>query len=122
MGTWLPRALGVVTAAYGTAVAIKPDVLARPIGLTDGSRTAPGIAVVCRAVGARDLVSGMCMATARSTPALRNAITVRVAADVGDALVFGTHLPNKDVRGKASAIALSWGVVCGLSALALRRR
>lgn len=122
MSTWLPRALGAATAAYGTAVAVKPELLARPTGLTEDGRTPPGTVVLCRAVGVRDLISGVSIAAARSTPGLRGALAARVAADVGDAAVLGAALPDRDARTKAAAVALSWGTLCGLSALAPRRR
>lgn len=80
MSTWLPRALGAATAAYGTAVAVKPELLARPTGLTEDGRTPPGTVVLCRAVGVRDLISGVSIAAARSTPGLRGALAARVAA------------------------------------------
>lgn len=122
MSTWFPRLLGAATAAYGTAVAVRPDFLARPAGLTDDGATPPDVAVLCRIVGVRDLVSGAAMATVSSTGALRTAIAVRAVSDLGDAAVMGTSLPDRDARRKTAAVALSWGVLCGLSASALRRR
>lgn len=122
MSTWFPRLLGAATAAYGTAVTLKPGLLAGPAGLTENATTPPGTAVACRAVGIRDLISGAAMTAVTSPAALRTAIAIRVASDLGDAAVLGTSLPDRQARRKNSAIALSWGLLCGLSATTLKHR
>ncbi|WP_433868865.1 hypothetical protein [Saccharopolyspora sp. CA-218241] len=61
----LPRVLGALTAAYGAGVLVRPALLAGPCELTDERGATPaGIASLARAVGARDLVSGIAMVTA----------------------------------------------------------
>jgi hypothetical protein len=122
MSTWFPRLLGAATAAYGTAVTINPGFLAGPAGLAENGTTPRGTAVACRAVGIRDLISGAAMTGAKSPAALRTAIAIRAASDLGDAAVLGTSLPDKQARRRVGAVALSWGLLCGLSAATLKRR
>lgn len=122
MSTWLPRLLGVVTAAYGAAATTNPDFLIRPAGLDQDGPTPPGTALACRAVGVRDLVSGVAMTAATTPAALRTAIAIRVASDLGDAAVLGTRLPDSQARRRTGAMALSWGLLCGLSAATVNRR
>lgn len=119
--TWFPRLLGVATVAYGAAIAVRPTLLAAPCGLTgEDGRVSREVDVLCRGIGARDVVSGLAMMTAREKPALRQAIAVRVASDVGDASVFGTLLPDSGARVKAAAAATGWATLCALSALSVR--
>lgn len=123
--TLLPRALGVLTAAYGAAVLVRPAVLAKPGGLVggggDGEESDAGTAVLVRAIGARDLASGLAMACAPRGAALRWAIGVRVAAELADAVGFGLALPDEHARRKAAVVAGAWGAACAASALTLGR-
>lgn len=120
---WFPRTLGVATAVFGVAVTARPKLLATPLGLSDEQGKAScEVTTLCRAIGVRDVVSGVAMASARSTPALRQAIALRVASDVGDAHVFGILLRDAGARGKAIAGAGAWAGICALSALATRER
>ena len=117
--TWLPRALGVATAAYGAAVAAKPVLLLRPSGmLRDNGADQEAIV---RTLGVRDLASGLAMAFAPSRKALRTAIAVRVTSDLGDLVVLGQALRDRPERGKVMAIAGGWGALCALSALMVRK-
>lgn len=119
--TWFPRLLGAATTAYGAAIALRPALLAAPCGLTDTDGRTPGeVAVLCRGIGTRDVVSGLAMTMARDTPALRQAIAVRVASDAGDAALFGTLLPDSRARSKAACVAGGWAALCALSALTVR--
>ncbi|WP_018686874.1 hypothetical protein [Actinokineospora enzanensis] len=116
--TWIPRALGLATAAYGAAVAVRPAVLAKPAGLvTMYGEPARGVAVLSRSIGARDLATGLAMVFAPAGAPLRAAIAVRVAGDVADAVGFGTGLPDVAARRKSAVVAGGWAVLCALSAL-----
>ena len=120
--TWLPRLLGVATAGYGGAVLVRPDLLLDPTGLADRHPDDPGLATLARLVAARDLASGLAMAGASGPRALRTAIGARVASDVADTVLLALALRDDPRRTKAVAVAAGWGVLCGLSALAVRRR
>jgi hypothetical protein len=113
--SWFPRVLGAATAAYSAAVVAKPEVLTTPTGLGDTVATH----ALSRAVGARDLVSGLAVALAPAGTPLRLALLVRVAMDLGDA-ALGLAAPDKAIRTKVVAIALGWAAVNALALLATR--
>ncbi|WP_246107067.1 hypothetical protein [Pseudonocardia kunmingensis] len=116
---YLPRILGVLTAAYSVAIAVRPVLLARPCGLTrgpDGEDVDAGVRVLVGGIGARDAAIGTAMVLAPRGPALRVALAARVVSDAADALVFGTQLPARDRRPKVVAFALFWAALCALSA------
>ncbi|SES37486.1 hypothetical protein [Actinokineospora terrae] len=120
--TWIPRALGLATAAYGAAVTIRPALMAKPTGLvTLTGEPARGVAVLTRSIGVRDVATGLAMAVAPAGTALRTAIAVRVSADIADAVGFGTGLPDADARRKSALVAGIWAGLCALSALAAGR-
>jgi hypothetical protein len=117
--SWIPRALGVATAGYSVAIIANPSLFAKPTKLqADGAPLPTATAIGVRALGGRDLASGLAMAFAPSGKALRTAIAVRVGADLADLVVLGTSLPDKQARAKAVGVAALWGTLCGLSYLA----
>lgn len=120
--TWLPRALGLATAAYGAAITARPALLLKPSGMLRGGRPEPEQAAFVRTLGVRDLASGLAMAFAPGRKALRTAIAVRVASDAGDLVVLGLALRGRPERPKVMAVAGGWGVLCALSTLATRKR
>ncbi|MFC0431971.1 hypothetical protein [Kutzneria buriramensis] len=118
---FLPRLLGALTAAYGVGLIARPQLLAEPCGLVDADgRLSDGVAVLSRALGARDAVSGLAMAVAPAGPALRLAIAVRVGCDLADAVGLGLTLPSRRARQKAATVAGLWGALCAASALTVR--
>lgn len=117
--TWIPRVLGVATAGYSVAIIANPSLFARPTGLQgDGAPLPTATAIGVRALGGRDLASGLAMALAPAGRALKTAVAVRVGADVADLAVLGTSLPEPQYRAKAAGVAAVWGTLCGLSYLA----
>lgn len=117
--SWIPRALGVATAGYSVAIIANPSLFAKPTKLqADGAPLPTATAVGVRALGGRDLASGLAMAFAPTGKALRTAIAVRVGADLADLVVLGTSLPDKQARAQAVGVAALWGTLCGLSYLA----
>lgn len=119
--TWLPRTLGVLTAAYGLSTLVRPAIFAKPAGLSGSEPPAP-VGILVRAVGVRDLANGVAMAAAPAGPALQLAIAARIAGDVGDAVTFALS-PNEDpqARRKAIGVGLGWGALNVLGLLAARR-
>lgn len=112
MWVGLLRAVGVGTAVYGAAVAARPGMMARPSGLVDEEgRTEEHTAVALRPLGWRDAASGVAMALAPSGPVMVAATGMRVAADVGDAVLLGQTLPDPRRRRLAVAVALGWGAL-----------
>ncbi|MEU1708749.1 hypothetical protein ABZ478_25895 [Streptomyces sp. NPDC005706] len=112
MRTGLLRIIGAATLAYGAATAYRPDLLARPCGLVDrDGDVGPHTAAVLRPLAVRDAVSGLAMAVAPRGPALVTASAVRIASDVGDAVLFGTALPGRFRRAGAVVTALGWAAL-----------
>lgn len=110
------RAVGAATALYGLVVTARPELLARPSGLTDHKgEVAEHTATSLRPLALRDVVSGAAMAVAPTGSALRAAAAVRLAADFGDAVLLGVTLPTER-RAKAVAVSVGWGslTVAGL--------
>jgi hypothetical protein len=117
--TWFPRLLGVATAAYSVAIIAKPDLFLKPTGLLGESATPNDEQkVLTRAIGGRDLATGVAMAVAPAGNPLRTAIAVRVGADVVDLVALGSGLPDQESREKATLVAAAWGALCALSLLA----
>ncbi|WP_327250279.1 hypothetical protein [Streptomyces sp. NBC_01244] len=110
MRTTAARVMGAATLGYGVAVACRPEVLARPCGLAERGSSS---ALLIRALGARDAVIGAAMLAAPEGGGLRTAVLCRVAIDAGDALLFGTLLPQRTGRAKAASAALVWAALCG---------
>ncbi|MFE1752935.1 hypothetical protein [Streptomyces anandii] len=117
--TELLRTVGAATAAYGIAVACRPDWLARPTGLADPEGgTGPHTAMVLRPLAWRDAASGLAMLVAPAGPALATAAAVRIASDVGDAVLLGTTLPSRIRRVGTVVTALSWAALTLMALLA----
>ncbi|MFG2285605.1 hypothetical protein ACGFOU_06010 [Streptomyces sp. NPDC048595] len=123
MKVGLLRAVGVATAVYGAAVTAVPDLLARPSGLVDGEgRTERATRISLRPLAWREVASGLSLALAPEGPALRTAAYMRIAADLGDAVLVGATLPGRDRRVKAAAVSVGWGALSVAGLLAGGRR
>jgi hypothetical protein len=113
--SWIPRVLGAATAAYSVAIIAKPELFARPTKLVSEREEIPrGTAIGIRALGGRDLASGLAMVFAPVGTPLRTAVAVRVASDVVDLVLLGTSLPDRQARTTAAAAAGGWGALCAL--------
>ncbi|NLU69496.1 hypothetical protein [Streptomyces sp. HNM0574] len=123
-GTALLRAVGAATTLYGLTVTARPELLARPSGLTDagGRRVAEATRVSLRPLAWRDAASGLALLLAPEGPALRTAARVRIAADLGDAVLLGATLPGRGRRAGAVAVSLGWGALSVAGLLADRPR
>ena len=116
-----PRILGGLTAAYGAYTLGRPDSLMGAAGLlTDDLAQSHRRRRMARAIGARDLVSGVSMVLAPLGAPLRAAIVARVACDLGDAVGFGITVPRRS-RVKVVAVAGGWGLLCAASFSAAER-
>ena len=114
--SWIPRALGLATAAYSIAIIAKPALFAGPTGLQKGDGPLPtGTTIGIRALGGRDLACGLAMALAPAGDPLRTAVAVRVGSDVVDLVLLGTSLPDPAGRKKAVGVAALWGALCAAS-------
>jgi hypothetical protein len=113
----LPRLLGAATVAYGVAIFAKPTLLLKPSGMPQNAH----LDTFVRTLAVRDMASGVAMAAAPSRKAMRVAIGVRVASDLGDMAVLGRAMAGRPEQKKIVAVAGGWGLLCALSALATRR-
>lgn len=106
------RAVGALTVAYSVAVLIAPKVLAKPCGLTGplGGVSAP-VALLVRAVAARDVVLGTRMLLAPAGPQLQAASLARAAADASDAVLFGIALDGAARKAKVVGFAAGWAAL-----------
>lgn len=113
--SWFPRALGVATAAYSVAIIAKPELFARPTKLArNREELSRGTLIGIRALGGRDLASGLAMAFAPEGQPLRTAVAVRVGSDLVDLVLLGTSLPDREARTKAVSVAGAWGALCAV--------
>jgi hypothetical protein len=112
----IPRVLGAITAGYSIVIIARPEVLARPCGLTqpDGAAAAD-VRTLVGGIGVRDVAIGMAMVLAPRGPALRAAVAARVFSDAADAVVFGSRLPDSGRRSRIATFALFCAAVCALS-------
>jgi hypothetical protein len=109
MHVGLLRTVGAATAAYGVAVTTLPALLARPSGLVDTrGGTTPHTRTALRPLAWRDAASGAAMLLAPAGGALRTAALLRIAADLGDAVLLGATLPGRATRRKAVAVSVGW--------------
>ncbi|MFE6720159.1 hypothetical protein ACFVDU_21590 [Streptomyces albidoflavus] len=122
MHTPLLRAVGAATAVYGALVTARPDLLAKPSGLTTPDGDVPRDTEIClRPLVWRDLAVGIAMATAPEGPALRTATAVRIASDLGDALLLGPTL-DREYRPKVLAVSVGWAALSVIGLYARRGR
>ncbi|MGJ0119712.1 hypothetical protein ACQ7HM_10940 [Williamsia sp. MIQD14] len=115
-----PRVLGAITAAYSAALLVRPSLLARPCGFAPGTAVPRSVATLIRGIAVRDLAGGVAMVAAPPGAPLTAAIGVRVASDLGDAVVFGAGLTGTRAP-KIAGFAAMWGALCAASTLVGRR-
>jgi hypothetical protein len=113
MASPLSRALSSATAAYGVYA------LARPAHLWQGLQAEQhraGLELLARTFGVRDLAISSLGLFGRSDRAVRTAMALRIAMDLGDCALLATWTDDEDVRKKVLAVTLGWA---SLNALAL---
>ncbi|MGK4578538.1 hypothetical protein [Kitasatospora sp. HPMI-4] len=111
MNRSLLRTTGAATAVYGIAVALRPELLARPSGLAGPGGVAPEVAASLRPLGLRDAACGAAMALAPDDRSLRTATLLRIVADFGDAALLSRTLPTARHRRAALAVSVGWGAL-----------
>lgn len=114
----LTRLLGLATAGYGAAIIIRPELLARPCGLAgEHDQVSSKEALLIGAIGLRDLASGAAMLLAPPGRPRQIAVGVRVLSDTGDAVLFGTRLPDRGKRRFVATFAMGFAALCAASTL-----
>lgn len=103
------RALGVATTAYGTLVLIRPQAMTKPARLTPTTGTRRFV----RALGVRDVASGLAMIATADRPEAGLAVAARVLADASDVLVFSVICP-RGAKLKSAGVAGVYGLLNAL--------
>ena len=93
----LSRVLGVSTIAFGALEFAKPDLWAKPTGITGPS---PAMRTWHQTLGARDVVSGLAMALAPAGPALRAATLFRIVSDSHRRAGLRPQRPGRPAQGQ----------------------
>ena len=110
----LSRLLSTATAAYGGYALTQPAHLWQVLRADRKERA--GLELLARTYGVRDLaISGLAV-FGRRPGAVRTAMLLRIAMDLGDCAVLTARTDDTEVRQKVAAITLGWA---GLNALAL---
>jgi hypothetical protein len=110
----LSRLLSTATAAYGGYALAQPAHLWQALGADRKNRE--GLELLARTYGVRDLAISSLGVFGRSERTVRAAMLLRIAMDLGDAVLLSTQTDDEDVRRKVLAVTLGWA---GLNTLAL---
>ena len=113
----LTSLVGAATTAFSAALVVAPAVLIGPARLVDTADTR----TLVRALGARDVLSGLAMMAAPPGRARRLAATARALCDWTDAIAFPPALSGRGRRGLVAGSAWAWGALA-LGAVALDER
>jgi hypothetical protein len=114
---WIPRAVGVLTAAYGVSAVVMPGVIGRHGGYRGWEARESAVRLLSAVVGVRDIVSGIAIVVAPSGGVLLAALGARVAFDLTDCAAFGMLLPEPAARRKVALVAGGWGALAAVSAV-----
>lgn len=107
----LVRTVAAMTAGYGMCLVLRPEILARPAGLTVDGVVPDDVAALTRSIGVRDVVLSMLTVVAPAGRSLAAANAARVVADTGDAVWFGHLLKDPAMRAKVSGSAAAWAAL-----------
>jgi hypothetical protein len=110
----LSRLVSTATAAYGGYALAQPAHLWQALGADRKDRE--GLELLARTYGVRDLAISSLAVFGRSDRTVRAAMLLRIAMDLGDAVLLSTQTDDEDVRKKVLAVTLGWA---GLNTLAL---
>ncbi len=113
----LTSVVGAATATFSAALVVAPQVLIAPARLTDTADTRS----LVRALGVRDVVTGLALMAAPAGRARRTATAARVVCDWTDAVVFPRALAGRGTGGLVAGSAWGWGALA-LGALLLDER
>jgi hypothetical protein len=103
----LSSLVGAATAGYSIALVAAPSILIKPAQLENST----DIRTLVRGIGVRDTAIGTAMVLAPAGTARRLVVGARIAADLGDAGVFGAGLAGRGSRTKVVAFAAAWGLL-----------
>jgi len=120
---WPVRVVAALTAGYGVAITLRPQLLARPCRMTARDGTVPAeISELTRSIGTRDAALAIALAVAPAGYPMSVLTAARVLSDGADAAWFGRVVPREQ-RAKIVGAAAGWAVLeLAVAALANRAR
>lgn len=110
----LSRFMSTATAGYGAFALVSPEHLGK--ALAADKRDLPGLDLLARTYGVRDLAISSLGIFGRSGKTVKAAMLLRIAMDLGDAVLLSSRTDDEEIRTKVLAVTLGWA---GLNALAL---
>jgi len=105
----LSRVMSAATAGYAVFALAKPSHLADAMGSPRSERS--GYDLLARVFGVRDLAVSAAGLTATTEGALRVAMGIRTACDVGDGLLLAARAPDSRTRAKVLGVTLTWAAL-----------
>jgi hypothetical protein len=110
----LSRFMSTATAGYGAFALVSPEHLGNALGAD--KKDMPGLNLLARTYGVRDLAIGSLGIFGRSGKTVKAAMLLRIAMDLGDGLLLSSRTDDDEIRTKVLTVTLGWA---GLNALAL---
>jgi hypothetical protein len=110
----LSRFMSTATAGYGAFALASPEHLGK--ALEADRKDLPGLNLLAQTYGVRDLAISSLGIFGRSPKTVKAAMLLRIAMDLGDAVLLSSKTDDEEIRNKVLAVTLGWA---GLNALAL---
>lgn len=108
------------TAAYAGYCFARPEHLGQALGADKHQR--PGYERLALVFGVRDAAISTFGVLGRSGKTVSTAMWIRIACDVGDAVVLAARAEDDQARAKVLGVALGWGTLNLLALTADKRR
>jgi len=105
----LSRLMSTATAGYAVFALVKPSHLGDAMGAPRSERS--GYDLLARVFGVRDLAVSAAGLLAKDEGALRTAMGIRAACDVGDGLLLAARASDGATRGKVLGVTLTWAAL-----------
>jgi hypothetical protein len=109
----LSRSLSAATAAYGGYALVRPAHLWQALQADRQDRN--GLELLAQTYGIRDLAISALGILGRSDRTVRAAMVMRIAMDLGDAVVLSSTTRDVGMRGKVLAITVGWAAANALA-------
>jgi hypothetical protein len=116
----LSRFLSAATAGYGGYALAQPAHLWQALDVDRAER--PGLELLARTYGVRDLAISAAGVLGRSDATVRTAMRLRIACDLGDAALLAPRAGSPQARTKVLAVTLGWAALNALALTIDRRR
>ncbi len=105
----LSRLMTTATAGYGVYALVRPGHVPNVLQAEAADR--PGLELLAQTYGVRDLAISVRGLLGGTDQAMRTAMLLRIAMDLGDAGLLAPRTDDPDVRRKVLAITLGWAAL-----------